>query len=122
MTIKAKYQQHKKDSAQFRVLFVYRLINGYINGSTIKVKKEKPFSVLPRLLTQSLFFLRFYPNYLHRAFSICGFTPTIDTKQKFKNIYNTIICLYIDKIIPKNKKIQTYVRTGEQNILLHPEN
>ena len=55
-------------------------------------------------------------------FSFYGFTPTIDTEQKFKNIYNTIICLYIDKIMPKNKKIQTYVRTGEQNILLHPEN
>ena len=44
-------------------------------------------------------------------FSFYGFTPTIDIEP-----------LYIDKIIPKNKKIQTYVRTGEQNILLHPEN
>lgn len=47
--------------------FVYRLINGYINGSTIKVSQgKKPFSVLPQLLTQSLFFY--------------GFAPTIDTE------------------------------------------
>ena len=44
--------------------FVYRLINGYINGSTIKVGQgRKAFFGLPRLLTQSLFFLRFYPDY-----------------------------------------------------------
>ena len=72
--------------------FVYRLINGYINGSTIKVGQGRKafygftptidteaflffgfaptidtepflFTGLPRLLTQSLSFLRFYPDY-----------------------------------------------------------
>ncbi len=58
--------------------FVYRLINGYINGSTIKVGQGRKaffgfaptidtepflFTVLPQLLTQSLSFLWFYPDY-----------------------------------------------------------
>ena len=47
--------------------FVYRLINGYINGSTIKVGQgRKAFFGLPQLLTQS-------PSFY-------GFTPTIDTE------------------------------------------
>ena len=48
--------------------FVYRLINGYINGSTIKVGQGRKA------------FFGFAPTIDTEPFLFYGFTPTIDTE------------------------------------------
>ena len=67
--------------------FVYRLINGYINGSTIKVGQGRKafFGFTPTIDTEPYFFTpksKTSGNLIiatcFNQFSFYGFTPTID--------------------------------------------
>ena len=62
--------------------FVYRLINGYINGSTIKVGQGRKafFGFAPTIDTEPFLFYGFPPTIDTEPFLFYGFPPTIDTE------------------------------------------
>ncbi len=62
--------------------FVYRLINGYINGSTIKVGQGRKafFGFAPTIDTEPFLFYGFAPTIDTEPFLFYGFAPTIDTE------------------------------------------
>ena len=62
--------------------FVYRLINGYINGSTIKVGQGRKafYGFTPTIDTEPSLFYGFAPTIDTEPFLFYGFTPTIDTE------------------------------------------
>lgn len=61
--------------------FVYRLINGYINGSTIKVGQGRKafFGFTATIDTEPFLFYGFAPTIDTEPFLFYGFTTTIDT-------------------------------------------
>ena len=69
--------------------FVYRLINGYINGSTIKVGQGRKafFGFAPTIDTEPFLFYGFAPTIDTEPFLFYGFAPTIDTEPFLFRVY-----------------------------------